>query len=65
MSTDCPVCNGSDRPPLWWSKAGMTYRLCEPHKEAARSQRRLRYEFDQIRRKAFTLVQMDETRRQT
>lgn len=40
---DCPVCNDKSenpRHPIFWSKAGMTRRLCERHWEQAREYRR-------------------------
>lgn len=60
MTDDCPVCAGSERDALWWSKAGMTSKLCDAHREAARSTRRLQYEFKRIRRLTFRGVRMDE-----
>lgn len=40
---DCPVCAGSTRGPLFWSKAGLTYQLCDECKTEAREQRRDAY----------------------
>ena len=57
--TGCPPCRG-DRTPLFWSKAGMTYRLCDRHLDDARAERRLRARFDRIRKQTFTMVRMDE-----
>jgi len=38
-ASTCPCCRGQ-RTPIFWSKAGMTSRLCEAHKQEARAYRR-------------------------